>query len=325
MEAWLRLTGWNELMEMLRGSDGLRMRRRMGHLADSSLEGFREQMARARRVVARLLARLPEGVWLSMPAVVEIARSIAWREFSGRGARWPSEKPAWWLESRGGKRLDAGAREDWSAGYGRAVVEIIRGPLRWLGVARIGEADGDDVFRVDGIRWLLGLIDPPVEPTQQLSVGEDLTVSMPSNYEGGLTVHIFLRGIGETVGFNPQGTTYRLTAKQVCDSFAKGYDAERIISFLEARSKGALPGRAAATLRTWWESYGKIRLYPKLTLLEFADDYTLPELMSSTSLASHLLYRFSSRTVAVDPERVDGLINELKRKGYTPKIGTASN
>jgi hypothetical protein len=56
-----------------------------------------------------------------------------------------------------------------------------------------------------------------------------------------------------------------------------------------------------------------------VAVIELADDYALSELLASTSLAKHLLYRFSPRLIAVRAEGVDELRTDLIRKGYTPK------
>jgi hypothetical protein len=76
----------------------------------------------------------------------------------------------------------------------------------------------------------------------------------------------------------------------------------------------------SASLQKWWQEYGSLHIYEDIALVELADDYALNELLAGTTLSRYLLYRFSPRLVAVRPEGVDLLREELVKKGYTPKI-----
>ena len=73
-------------------------------------------------------------------------------------------------------------------------------------------------------------------------------------------------------------------------------------------------------LTHWWESFGLVHLYPNLTILELSDDFAIRELLAATSLAQHIIYRFSPRLVAIEPDAVDDLVRELQEKGYTPRV-----
>ena len=46
----------------------------------------------------------------------------------------------------------------------------------------------------------------------------------------------------------------------------------------------------------------------------------LQELLISTSLADSLVYQFSSRLVAIWADHVDALVEEMEKRGYTPRI-----
>jgi len=70
----------------------------------------------------------------------------------------------------------------------------------------------------------------------------------------------------------------------------------------------------------WSENYGKLHIYDDITLIELADDYALHELLSNTSLRDYLVYEFSPRLVAVHPEAVDDLVQEMEKRGYTPAV-----
>ena len=74
------------------------------------------------------------------------------------------------------------------------------------------------------------------------------------------------------------------------------------------------------TLRTWERNRGLLHIYENITLLELGDDYALQELLISTSLGDHLVYQFSPRLIAIWADGTDLLIEEMERRGYTPRI-----
>ena len=85
-------------------------------------------------------------------------------------------------------------------------------------------------------------------------------------------------------------------------------------------SGAAVPESAKRTLSMWSESYGSVRLYDDLTIIEFADDYALRELLNTTSLADHMICQLSSRMVVIDSQAVDALMAEMIKKDYMPKL-----
>jgi hypothetical protein len=199
------------------------------------------------------------------------------------------------------------------------MVEALSGPLRWLGVAAVAEANGELAFCLKGLRSVIAGEPSRDEVVRPLHVGEDLTVTVPANC-GDLAIHDFLLAVAEAGEATPEGVQYRFTPARACEAFAAGYDAEAILSFLDKASVGRVPQVSRDTLQDWWARYGSLHLYGNLTLVEFADDYTLPELVATSGLARRLIYRFSPRLIAVDPAAVDELLDELVRKGYTPKV-----
>jgi hypothetical protein len=114
--------------------------------------------------------------------------------------------------------------------------------------------------------------------------------------------------------------TYEITLQGVGRAFEAGWDLERVKSTLEHSSLQPLPGAFAAFVQSAWENYGRLHLYTDIALLEFADDYCLPELLSNSSLNQIILYTFSPRVVAVRPDGVQDLVDELRARGYTPQV-----
>ena len=66
---------------------------------------------------------------------------------------------------------------------------------------------------------------------------------------------------------------------------------------------------------------GRHQIYDNLGVIEFSDDETLAEVQATTGLGRADLYPISPRClVALRPEAIPGLLEELRRKGYTPQV-----
>ena len=103
-------------------------------------------------------------------------------------------------------------------------------------------------------------------------------------------------------------------------AFQAGWEAEPLLETLAEAAGQPVPEALAGALREWWAHFGDVHLYSGVALMELADDYALAELLSSTSLAQYLLFRFSPRVIALRPEGVEALRAELIGRGYTPKV-----
>jgi hypothetical protein len=66
-----------------------------------------------------------------------------------------------------------------------------------------------------------------------------------------------------------------------------------------------------------------ITIHENVTLIECADDLAMEELAGAVGLETCVVQRLSSRAVIVDPESVEGLLQRMQRKGYTPRILSA--
>jgi hypothetical protein len=80
-----------------------------------------------------------------------------------------------------------------------------------------------------------------------------------------------------------------------------------------------MPNQLRRRLMSWWQAYGRVRIYENVTLIEFADDYALTEMKAVTSLTRHLIAEISPRAVLIPSEVVEFLSTELEKAGYTPK------
>jgi hypothetical protein len=103
-------------------------------------------------------------------------------------------------------------------------------------------------------------------------------------------------------------------------AFESGLTAGEVLSTLEKHSGKSVPDALAKQWHEWWGEYARTRLYDNLTVIEFADDYVLQELLSQSDLQEHLLFTFGPRLVAVRPESAEAIARQLVKKGYTPML-----
>ncbi len=179
------------------------------------------------------------------------------------------------------------------------------------------------------------------------SVNDDLTVTLAPG-RAPLELHDLLHSVGRLLEATPERFLYRLTADRVFrwaeDTPAavstggiptgrgptpggptpSGLAIEALIAAISQYTEvlGAQAGAPAwqEKLRTWGRNYGQLHVYENLTLIELADDYALQELLVSTSLRKHLVYQFSPRLVAIRADTVEDLVQEMEKRGYTPRV-----
>jgi hypothetical protein len=63
-----------------------------------------------------------------------------------------------------------------------------------------------------------------------------------------------------------------------------------------------------------------VTIHENVVLIECEDDLAMEELAGAVELEPCIVRRLSPRAVIVDPEAADGLIQRMRRKGYTPRI-----
>ncbi|MBI4769398.1 MAG: hypothetical protein HY784_03020 [Chloroflexi bacterium] len=102
-------------------------------------------------------------------------------------------------------------------------------------------------------------------------------------------------------------------------AFEAGWTARGIIAALTEAAHIEPTVELAKHLERWWENFGRLHLYHDLALIEFSDDFALPELLAGTALSRHLLYRFSPRLIAVRPDSIEELFADLEARGHTPR------
>jgi hypothetical protein len=344
IEEWFALTGeqrllraWNAWQNHL--AEGVEA----GHALRSNAQVMRAIGARdlgpldlaaewcaLRRYVARALRGIPPNRWIDWPEfrrlLFDFYPDCAWSLFS---------QDHWWFAAKGGlRRLNPSQFEDWSASIGAVIETILAESLRWFGgvEADASEQRGLLAFRLTDlggwiVRAQVAQAGSPTDPLPRLppAAASQPRAAEPVAWVDGRRWRLppapdraefisFARKIGRP---SEKAFVYALSPASVESALQDGISLEQVVAQF-ARFEAPMPAAAQDLFRSTAEHFGRIRVYEALTVLQFSDDYALPELMASTPLAQSIVYQLSPRAVVVRPEAVDALMRAMVERGYTP-------
>jgi hypothetical protein len=321
MYTWMNATTWSEMDVLRRTADDIRLRRNLMYTSFKPQDLYRE-WSTGRQTVLRFLSTIEEDRWISLDgflkAIFDIKPDLV---------RTLSDPAVWWLESRKTKKQFGTTFEDWQESSGRFVLTILEGPLYWLGAVSLGYDDGQLVaFKVTPVgsfalqrRSSIVEAEPRAMAHGTVQLKDDLTVTLVPG-QAPAQLHDLLHMIGQLEETTPERFVYQITAEGVLLALEQGLTIESLLDRLSQWCGTTVPSSWQERMAAWSENYGKLHVYDAIALIEMADDYALQELLSNTSLRSHLIHQFSPRLVAVCPDAIGDLIQEMEKRGYTPHV-----
>jgi hypothetical protein len=326
---YFQMRSWSVLWEILRAHDDLRLRRAYfsQYFKPKDLQ---DDLIHFRHLALRALACLPDDKWVALPDLLELM-SVLWPRFDRtvwQEEYYHSHTPAWFLASPNGTPLDA---DGWALAQGRFIVQTIAGPLHWLGLADLGlGAQGLAAFRLHGLADLYwdreetptpkaGTTqrEPTRTPADAVAIDAHTIRVVPSQIEA--QAHNLLNRIARLESVSAEQFAYRLDSQATYTSFEAGLTLAEIAAAWEAWLPVAMPPAIQDQLASWWQAYGRVRIYKDLTVIEFDDEYALAEMKAVTPLEKHIVAEISPRMVLIHPEAVEALVEALEQAGYTPK------
>lgn len=331
------MANWSELWEVLRREPDLCLRRSLLY-SHSTPEHLRAHLALFRNLVLRVLACLPHNRWINVEELLPVLKTI-WPRFDQ--SRWDSSsfyyhlsqrKPGWYLaRSNSDEPLNPDNAADWHLAQWNFIMQLITGPLHWLGLVDLYESNGRAVeIRLHGLADLYwDRVDAPDAPHPTVSqvttaapaeavaiAGETITIN-PAAVSA--QIHSLLDNMARLDEVLPDRFIYTLNVQAVQAAFEEGHTLAEITDEWEQLMPQPMPDHIHTRLETWWQGYGQVRIYENITVIEFDDDYVLAEMKAATSLSQHLIAEISPRLVLIPAEAVDSLSAELEKAGYTPK------
>ena len=292
---------------------------------------FLQGLLKARQIFFRVLMFLPGDVWIDMESVLRLVHGLV-PDFIPEN----NNNRQLWLELKDGP-VRSNDFVAWQKSYGLFYQAIVEGTLFWLGMCEVLKQEqrlvafkltpfgefligNRDDFKFEPVRASLASISFPKD---------DLIEINPAQATPETIILVMLLGKIEPAHgskIDPKGTLFlqslycRVQNDGLGRVFEAGWTADRLQKELRAASKQPLPVNLADRIRVCWERYGRLHIYTDMALIQFGDDYCLPELLAGTHLGQHLLYQFNPRLIAVLPEKVEEILGELRSKGYTPRL-----
>jgi hypothetical protein len=236
----------------------------------------------------------------------------------------------WWFSHPSGRetRFNLQERAGWQEVWAPLIESMLLGPLTWLHLVDTSrQEDGTLSFRPRPEAAMVfappsGEVEPRSLPPLILQVDPSSgapEILVPAGYPD-LSLHSMLAETTDLADVSPAGLRYRFTRQRAQEAFDQGGTAPDLLAILTERIGGSMPEEVRAVLDAWWTSYGKVRLYDDLTLIELDDDILLQVLLATSSLRSALVEVITPRLVAIDPAATRPLVGELERLGYTPRV-----
>ncbi|GCE27088.1 hypothetical protein KDA_25720 [Dictyobacter alpinus] len=329
---WLQSSSMGELSTLR--DEGLRILCRMTPLNVPVLRAgeLAEENTEARQILLALLAQAPAQQWMQFAAFGRFVSRLNPLFLQRRQRLLPT--PHWWLETDGGKPLKPTLLGDWQRAELLYIEHLLKGPLYWWGLCDVALSTQGRLlaFRLTDLSaWLLHerlplSVEQPVHSEEStvaaLSVQEDGQILLASTAYNWPNIQL-LEQFAESVGVREGRLCYRFTPQILSQALSKGQRATRLLEMLRIYldpSPGEPGGQLLARIEQWLASYGHIRLYTGVTMLETADLAVMRELSATTSLDEQIIRPIHPTLLVLKKAANERLSEELKRRDHSPLI-----
>ncbi len=205
----------------------------------------------------------------------------------------------------------------WRDTYGKLIEAWLVGPATWLALVEVGHSgDRPIAFRVQGH---VPAGEAAALPPDALRFPAPETAVLRNGWQTA-ELRLLLRRIAAETARERETTTFTLAPDAFRGSLAAGLSAESVTADFAAAGF-PLPAATAVRLRDWQAKAGRHQLYDNLAVIEFGEDMHPTEVSAIAALAAGVLYPVAPRClVALNLEAVPALVDDLRRRGYTPQV-----
>ena len=281
-----------------------------------------QEIGRARRFVVRLLAMLEPQMWYEWDTFAQYVQNLR-PDF----LHTAFNETHFWLATRDYFKYTAHNASHWDTAYRAFLAAMFQCALLWFGAIEIAYDAGKFVaFQITPLgAWLLRN-----EPAELFPAPSPIPFDRNEPLVTWLDEKTFrVRGGAESANvlgaarLIAEPTNARLTFQFSTRALARSFERESTPDSIAQKFSDAgapLPDAMRTILNALYDNYGRVHLYEQLTIMELADDFIVRELLASTSLRQHILHQFSPRVVVIRDEQVEMFVQELEKKGYTPRV-----
>jgi len=329
---WLERSSYAELFELQEENLRVRCRAtalRVPVMRPSDLDA---ENSEARQSVLALLAQTSVGQWMSFSSFAIFVYRLLPLFLQKRQRLFSS--PHWWVELEGGRPLRSLQRNEWLRAEGYYLSRLLSGPLHWWGLCDLARsADGRLLaFRLTPLAAsffekslfpLESALDADCDEHTTLEVADAADLLVSCSYLRWPVIEV-LELFTEPVGVRGGRLLYRLTPGALARALRRGHSPVRLLSLLSSLSaedeKNTLLEGMIAQVERWCTSYGRIRVYTGVTLLETADTLVMRELAATTSLEDQVVRPIQPTLLVLKKDGAERIVEELRRRGQAPLL-----
>lgn len=333
-ELWLTQSSYDELFELQ--EDGLRLRCRASALNHPILRPgeLETENSEARQSLVSLFAQAPLNQWISFSAFARFVYRINPLFLQKRQRLFTS--PHWWIEQEEGRPLHPLQLGDWSHAEYHYLTRLLRGPLHWWGTCDLALTQDGRIlaFRLTPLAgWLFNGISPDTDDKEEkmaidaagaLEFVDKDEVLVPSSPQAWPLVEL-MDTFTERAGVRSGRLCYHLTPEALGHALSQGLRPTALLNLLHSavvdgtQDNEALP-RLLEQFERWISSYGRVRIYTGVNMLETADTLVMRELSATTSLDAQIIQTLQPTQHILKKPGAERVIDDLKRRGQTPLL-----
>jgi len=331
-ELWLTHAGYEELFDLQ--EEGLQLKCRTTPLNNPILRPgeLEAENSEARQLLVALVAQAPLNQWVSFSAFARFIYRLNPTFLQKRQRLFPS--PHWWLEQEEGRPLQPAQMGDWMRVEGHYLARLLRGPLHWWGISDLA-LSGDGRLLAFRLTPVAGLLLNGVEPVEQeveeaqerapvldvLETGELLVESRTDSWP----LIELIEDFAEVAGVRGDRLCYRLAPGSLAEALGRGQQPGNLLKLLRKIEKDEEHSNSPlscllAQLEGWIASYGRIRLYTGVSMVEVADNLVMRELSATTSLEEQIVKSITPTLMILTKQGMERIVEDLKRRGQSPLL-----
>ena len=338
---WLNRLSYDELFDLQ--DEGLRLRCRANMLIQPALRSGELEVENmdARQALVELLAQAPQGQWINFSTFARFVYRLNPTFLQRRQSQFAS--PHWWIEQEEGRSLHPAQFGDWMLAEGRYLAQLLEGPLYWWGICDVVLSPDDRLlaFQLTPLANSFSnelsrdypLVAPDIQPSTHapdIDIAESGDLSIACTFANWPLIELIER-FAEVKGAQGTRLCYQLTPGSLGEAFARGESSVPLLELLHSMAEyqhsiapdGPL-ARLLGQLERRIASYGRVRFYTNVALLEAADQQVVRELSATASLREHSLRFINPTLLILKKNAVEDLFDELKRRGQVPLLHDSS-
>jgi hypothetical protein len=329
---WLNQPSYAELYEL--SEHGVRVRCRATPLNQPDLRRgeLEQENSEALQDVLALLAQVPVDEWINFSAFARFIYRLRPTFLQRRQRLFPT--PHWWIEQEEGRPLHPTQLADWLRAEGRFLAYLLQGPLHWWGLCDLAISSSGQLlaFRLTSMANFLFHGHALTLSEAQEAALASVSPALMASAEGHLLISCqaanwpliaCVEHFAEKKGVQEERLNYCLTARSLGEAIGQGRDPGELLAMLSDASRSDTEGelhRLLASLERRIASYGRVRLYTDVSLLQTADVAVMQQLTAITSLEEQTIRSVQPTLLLLKKPGVERLLEELKRRGQMPLL-----